>query len=79
MKKSPCTHIKGAEYGGKLCCYILDEPFDAYEWSFVAVPAQKKCRSHKDIRSKVRQPDYDALRSELAQTKKMKTARQEKC
>lgn len=41
MRKSPCTHIKGAKYGDKLCCVILDEPFDAYEWSFVAIPAQK--------------------------------------
>lgn len=41
MKKAPCTHIKGAEYGGCACSVILDEPYDAYEWSFVAVPAQK--------------------------------------
>ena len=41
MKVSPCTHIKGAKYGDKLCHIILDEPFDAYEWSFVAIPAQK--------------------------------------
>ena len=31
---------KRGEYGGKLCYHILDEPLDAYEWSFVAVPAQ---------------------------------------
>lgn len=36
-----CSHIKGAEYGGEICCYVLDEPTDAYEWSFVAVPAQR--------------------------------------
>ena len=41
MRKNPCTHIKGAVYGDKLCSIILDEPYDAYEWSFVAVPAQK--------------------------------------
>ncbi len=35
-----CGHEKGREYGGKLCFHILDEPTDAYEWSFVAVPAQ---------------------------------------
>ena len=28
-------------YGGKLCCGELSDPYDAYEWSFVAVPAQK--------------------------------------
>ena len=37
----PCSHIKGRSYGGKLCYVTLDEPLDAYEWSFVAVPAQR--------------------------------------
>lgn len=36
-----CSHKKGKLYGGKLCHVILDEPTDAYEWSFVAVPAQR--------------------------------------
>lgn len=35
-----CSHVKGKEYGGKLCHHILDDINDAYEWSFVAVPAQ---------------------------------------
>lgn len=39
--KHPCNHIKGKRYGEKLCFYTLDEPTDAYEWSFVAVPAQR--------------------------------------
>lgn len=37
-----CEHIKGREYGGKLCYTELRDPSDAYEWSFVAVPAQKE-------------------------------------
>ncbi len=41
IKQEKCGHEKGAEYGGKTCCYLLCEPEDAYEWSFVAVPAQK--------------------------------------
>lgn len=36
-----CEHIKGREYDGKLCFRILENPKDAYEFSFVAVPAQK--------------------------------------
>lgn len=40
MYKGGCDHEKGNEYGGKLCYYILDEPLEAYEWSFVVVPAQ---------------------------------------
>lgn len=36
----PCLHTPGKHYGGKLCCTILDEVTDVYEWSLVAVPAQ---------------------------------------
>ena len=35
-----CQHVKGQRYGDKLCFTELREPQDAYEWSFVAVPAQ---------------------------------------
>ncbi|MBQ8579491.1 MAG: hypothetical protein IJ448_02210 [Oscillospiraceae bacterium] len=37
-----CGHEKGAHYDGQLCCAILREPMDAYEFSFVAVPAQRE-------------------------------------
>lgn len=37
-----CGHQKGAHYDGQLCCAILREPMDAYEFSFVAVPAQRE-------------------------------------
>ena len=41
-----CDHRKGKHYRvmgkSKLCFYELSEPIDAYEWSFVAVPAQPK-------------------------------------
>ena len=36
-----CGHQKGEYYDGQLCCVILKEPVDAYEFSFVAVPAQR--------------------------------------
>ena len=35
-----CIHIPGHKYAGKLCHTVLEEIQDAYEWSFVAVPAQ---------------------------------------
>lgn len=35
-----CGHQKGEHYDGAPCCAILQEPMDAYEFSFVAVPAQ---------------------------------------
>ena len=38
--RDKCCHVKGRWYGSKLCYGILKEPTDAYEWSFVAVPAQ---------------------------------------
>ena len=35
-----CEHRKGATYNEQLCLGLMEDPFDAYEWSFVAVPAQ---------------------------------------
>ena len=36
-----CAHRKGVTYDGQLCLAVLTEPTDAYEFSFVAVPAQR--------------------------------------
>jgi hypothetical protein len=36
-----CGHVKGEDYDGMVCCAIHKEPMDAYEFSFVAVPAQR--------------------------------------
>lgn len=36
-----CAHVKGKRYNGKICYTVMDEPSDAYEWSFVAIPAQR--------------------------------------
>ena len=36
-----CGHRKGETYDGEVACAILQEPMDAYEFSFVAVPAQR--------------------------------------
>ena len=37
-----CAHDKGQIYGDRLCFTELRDPVDAYEWSFVAVPAQRE-------------------------------------
>ena len=37
-----CGHVKGQMYGEKLCFMELKDPKDAYEWFFVAVPAQPR-------------------------------------
>ena len=42
MRRKSCGHIKGEYYKGKMCCGVLKNPTDAYEWSFTAVPAQRK-------------------------------------
>lgn len=36
-----CQHIPGKTYGGKMCYTTLSDVSDAYEFSFVAVPAQR--------------------------------------
>ena len=40
--QSGCVHKGGKRYDGRLCFFTLSRPTDAYEWSFVAVPAQRK-------------------------------------
>lgn len=47
-----CGHRKGQSYqkdgtGKEVCTAILDDPMDAYEFSFVAVPAQKNAGASK--------------------------------
>ena len=41
INSSECRHVKGRTYNGKKCAAVLEAPTDAYEWSFIAVPAQK--------------------------------------
>ncbi|MBQ3127804.1 MAG: hypothetical protein IJC13_02060 [Clostridia bacterium] len=40
MRDGKCKHIRGRRYGDKICSCILSDVTDAYEWSFVAIPAQ---------------------------------------
>ena len=48
--RKKCTHTKGQVYGGRLCWADLAGATDAYEWSFVAVPAQKNAGVMKHMR-----------------------------
>lgn len=48
-----CGHRKGQSYqkdgaGKEVCTAILDDPMDAYEFSFVAVPAQRNAGASKN-------------------------------
>lgn len=49
---SVCAHRKGERYGGKLCVGELCDPYDAYEFSFVAVPSQRAAGVTKAYRGK---------------------------
>lgn len=40
-RKAYCQHWRGRNYDGKTCYFTLDGAKDAYEFSLVAVPAQK--------------------------------------
>lgn len=40
--KAVCVHERGRIYDGKSCFRVLHDPTDAYECSFVAVPAQQQ-------------------------------------
>ena len=46
-----CEHRRGERYGDKLCYVSLQGAKDAYEWSFVAVPAQPKAGVMKQKRA----------------------------
>ena len=53
-RETACGHVPGRSYGDTVCCTVLDDIRDAYEWSFVAVPAQvqagvtKHCSAKED-------------------------------
>lgn len=52
MKSHECSHIKGKTYKGKLCYGVLTDISDTYEWSFVAVPAQRNAGVTKSFHLK---------------------------
>lgn len=45
-----CEHVNGKRYGSKLCYTVLSDARDAYEFSFVAVPAQRKAGVTKSFK-----------------------------
>ena len=61
-----CAHRKGKSYGGKRCYRLLDDPTDAYEWSFVAVPAQRSAGVTKRFGNNSNEKTYeDGLLEEI--------------
>lgn len=71
MRSGSCRHTPGETYGGKKCYGILKNPTDAYEWSFVAVPAQPAAGVIKSFKGKeVKEID---IRKKLALAKESVT------
>ena len=48
--ESHCNHIAGRKYNGEYCHKTLTDITDAYEWSFVAVPAQRNAGVTKSFK-----------------------------
>lgn len=61
--RKPCKHIKGRSYGGSTCYTTLDEISDVYEWSFVAVPAQRHAGVTKTLGGSACNAELELLRS----------------
>lgn len=66
-----CEHSPGAKYGNKVCTVALDNVLDAYEVSFVAVPAQKGAGTVKTYGGEENKPgaaflaEADEIKKEL--------------
>lgn len=73
-RKTFCEHYGGREYDGNLCYFRLERPKDAYEVSFVAVPAQpnagvtKEYGGAKPKGKKTTDTDLVELEMELAKS-----------
>ncbi len=74
-----CGHVPGRTYEGGSCVGILKEPRDAYEFSFVAVPAQPQAGVMKaweggeevNLKEFVEKSGLEALKQELMRLKKL--------
>lgn len=63
-----CVHRKGAQYEGRTCYFTLEDPTDAYEWSFVAVPAQRRAGVVKGMSGvTLTSADVDRIAGRLAE------------
>ena len=49
LMKSHCRHVSGKTYKEKLCYSVLSDAQDAYEFSLVAVPAQRNAGISKNF------------------------------
>ncbi len=68
-KTDTCPHKKGETYGSKICCGELTHPYDAYEWSFVAVPSQKKAGVTKSVSINRKETKMETILKQLESKK----------
>lgn len=66
MRSPLCNHIKGRAYNGEKCYGELCEPTDAYEFSFVAVPAQ---RAAGVIKTGIKEKNMETIKTLLESEK----------
>ncbi len=64
-----CRHQKGKTYSGHLCCGELSKPYDAYEWSFVAVPSQKRAGVIKSYQNNGKEKNMEEILKNLENEK----------
>lgn len=64
-KTDLCPHKKGEKYGSKICCGELTNPYDAYEFSFVAIPSQKQAGVTKSASIYGKESDMESILKKL--------------
>ncbi len=67
-----CGHLRGETYSGKQCYVNLNEATDAYELSFVAVPAQRDAGVTKSADAKLAATDAEKKLSLLRKRLELK-------
>lgn len=70
-----CSHIPGQIYDGKMCVGMLKNASDAYEWSFVAVPAQPKAGTTKSCSHAEQPPAEDKALADMENILKIEKLR----
>lgn len=70
--KERCGHVRGKTYDGVLCYTLLSGATDAYEWSFVAVPAQREAgvtKAYKNNEREDMENPIDIIKSAFTEEK----------
>ena len=76
-QRGSCTHRAGEIYDSKRCYFELSGPTDAYEWSFVAVPAQKnagvvkKLEAQEETLKKIRSGEFAMSEEDYRKSQEM--------